>query len=61
MAETRFYTLLRSKIAEAIQNQATSLASGVATDYSQYKFGVGYIEGLNAALKLCDDVEREFN
>ena len=56
---TRFHAFLEKKIEEEIQNRAASLASGAAADYPHYKESVGYINGVKAAIKLCDDVEQD--
>ena len=56
---TRFHALLEKKIGEEMQNRAASLASGAASDYPNYRESVGYINGLNDALKLCDDIEQD--
>ncbi len=60
MSETRFHSLLKAKMLETIDIQAQSLAMGAAQDYPHYKDITGYIRGLRDALKLCEDVEMEF-
>ena len=60
MAEVRFHTLLREKIEEKRALLLDELASGGAKDYAGYQHIVGYIQGLNEALLLCDDVEKEY-
>lgn len=59
MAITRFHAQLQSKVEEAIDRMAGSIATGVCTDYPQYREKVGYINGLKASLELADDVEKE--
>lgn len=61
MAKTRFHALLEQKIAEAIENRSISVASGVCTEYANYRENVGYIKGLQAALALCDEIESELD
>jgi len=61
MAKTRFHSLLEAKINEAVESRADSLISGGAIDYPTYQFNVGYINGLRDALKLCDEIEAEFD
>lgn len=56
---TRFHSLLEQKIEETIRTRTDSLAGGAAVDYAQYMKTVGYINGLQDALKLCDDVEQD--
>jgi len=59
MSETRFHTLVKARILKAIEERATDLSMGVPL--SQYEREVGYCSGLRAALKLCEEVEREFD
>lgn len=59
MAKTRFHSQLERKINEAVENRSRSIASGAASDYAHYKENVGYILGLQEALKLCDEIEAE--
>ena len=61
MATTRFHILLRDKILKEVENHSGSLATGTAKDYSQYQYSVGYVAGLQAALGLCEEIEKEFN
>ena len=59
MARSRLFSVLRERIQEEVDSRSLSLASGGAPDYSQYKDSVGYIRGLQDALKLCEDIEKE--
>lgn len=43
-----------------MQTRAGALVTGQAEDYAAYKFDVGYMTALNDVLKLCEQVEREF-
>lgn len=54
-----FQAALEKKINEHIQNQALSLAGGAAHSYDEYRFWVGYMQGLRVALDLCTEVEQE--
>ena len=56
---TRFHSLLEKKIEEAVRIRSASLCSGAAKDYSHYMDNVGYLNGLQDALKLCDEVEQD--
>lgn len=60
MAETRFHSLLRVKIDEAVDARSGSMASGACTDYPSYRESVGYIKGLIDALNLADEIEKEY-
>jgi hypothetical protein len=59
MVKTRFHAQLEASIKEAVENRTVSIATGGATDYAHYRENVGYIHGLQDALKLCDDIEAE--
>ena len=59
MAKTRFHALLEERVTKAVESRAQSLASGSAADYAEYRFSVGYVQGLSDALKLCDEIEKE--
>jgi hypothetical protein len=61
MSETRFHTLLKQRVKEAVEIRTESIVLGQAQDYAQYMRSVGYISGLLDALKLCEDIEREFD
>jgi hypothetical protein len=61
MAKTRFHAELEARINIAVENRSKSIASGAASDYAHYRENVGYILGLQEALKLCDDIEAESN
>lgn len=60
MAETRFHSLLRVKIDEAVNVRSGSMASGACPDYPSYRENVGYIKGLIDALNLADEIEKEY-
>jgi len=60
MAESRFHTLLKKKIENAMQTRVATLVTGVPEDYAAYKFEVGYLTGLNDVLALCEETDREF-
>ena len=57
--KTRFHSLLEERVNDRAQGRAASLATGVAGDYAQYQRNVGYIEGLNDALAIANDIARE--
>ena len=56
---TRFHSLLEKKILEAIRIRSESLCAGAAKDYPHYMDNVGYINGLQTSLQLCDEVEQD--
>lgn len=61
MAETRFTSLMKARVKEEVDSRSHSLAIGAASDYARYQNSVGYIQGLNAAIKICEDIEGEFD
>ena len=61
MAYSRFHNLLKERIQEVIADLSHSIISGQAVDYPSYRENVGYIRGLNDALRLCDDIEGDLD
>ena len=59
MAKTRFHLLFENAIAHAIIDRSQSVVSGACMDYAAYKQQVGYLEGLNDALKIADSLEEK--
>lgn len=59
MAVSLFHRQLRLKISEVLDTSLAHLASGVCKDYAGYREEVGYLRGLNDALKFAEDLERE--
>jgi hypothetical protein len=60
-AKTRFHSLLEAKIQETISIEATSIIGGEALDFAGYKWMAGYIRGLNDAIRICEDIERDLD
>ena len=56
---TRFHSFLQKKIEERIAHNSAQMLAGVAKDYSQYQFLVGYMQALTDTLSLCDEVEQD--
>ena len=50
---------LRTRLNQLIKEAATELAGGYAKDFPDYRFRCGNIEGLTAALRICDDIEKK--
>ena len=61
MASTYFHILLEERIREEGEKIREHLVSGAALDYAEYKWNAGYLYGLKISLKLCEDIEREFD
>lgn len=61
MASTHFRILLEERIKEEGDKLRESIASGQMSDYHDYKWHVGCLFGLKMCLKLCDDIEGEFD
>ena len=61
MPQTRFHQLFQERALKEIEKANQELASGAAKDFGQYRDYVGYIRGLGDALRLCDEIEREYD
>ncbi len=59
--ESRFHTILKAKLLSLRTEREHELVDGVIEDYPSYRFYVGILMGLNDALKLCEETEREFD
>jgi hypothetical protein len=59
MASSRFHNILRDKISKVILEYSESIIGGFAKDHADYRDACGYIRGLNDALRLCEDIERD--
>lgn len=59
MAESRFHTLLKQKVTEHMKSRIESLIAGSPGDYPAYREHVGYLRGLNDALELADEINKE--
>ena len=60
MAALRFPNLLKQRIEEAIDAHIESVMGGQAPDYARYREGVGYVAGLSDAIKLLEELDREY-
>lgn len=49
-------TDIRRGIEEKIKDVKNSLANGAASDYSEYKYLVGYLSGLSGATEIAVDI-----
>jgi hypothetical protein len=58
MAYTRFHLLLRERITEEISKVSADLAHNASMDH---KLIVGQVLGMETCLKLCDQIEGEFD
>jgi len=61
MSETHFHRMLRAKVTEVLDARRLSVAEGVCSNFDRYMHEVGYITGLQDALKIADDLERELD
>ena len=58
MAKTRFHGQLEVAVQEEIRKTEIDLAHGSASsDIAIYRYSVGYIAGLEAALRIADKIE----
>jgi hypothetical protein len=61
VAKTRFHARLHDRINEVLEGQIESIIGGEALDFASYKGMAGYIRGLNDALRICEDIERDLD
>lgn len=59
--ESEFHRRFTKKVEEEANSRSNGLLAGNASDYAEYKRGVGVLEGLRAAQKLADDVDFEMH
>ncbi len=50
---------LRKRIAEVRLQSAEILAGGRCADFSEYRYSVGYITGLDDVVKLIDEIQTD--
>ncbi len=56
---TRALNMLVARIIEEEGRRALHLVQGSAASFEDYRNRVGFIQGLNHARTLCEDVERD--
>lgn len=56
MPRTHFHRLLEVKLKEVLDERRIDLADGAATDFSGYKFHVGYVQAIKDVLAMCDEI-----
>lgn len=61
MAETHFHRILRARVTEVLVTRSNEMAEGKCKSLEHYREEVGFIEGLKAALALCEDIERDMD
>lgn len=52
---------LRDKLEQAKASLLLDLASGYAADWADYKYRVGQVAGLDAAVRLAIEADKELN
>lgn len=57
--ENNFSRRLKAKLAQMIEDRAMSLARGDAHTFEIYRHQVGFVEGLQASINICEDLEKE--
>lgn len=61
MPKTHFHNLLEARVREIIAKETVEITGGLLPDFPSYRQAVGYINGLNAALQLCEQIEEEYS
>lgn len=59
MAISHFHRILEERIERLITERALSVIGGACTSFEAYKQQVGFVEGLQAAISIGRDIERE--
>lgn len=54
-----FYGKFREKLEDRQKDFVDSLLKGGPQDFAQYKYQVGFLDGLRAALECAEDVDKE--
>ncbi len=49
---------IKKRLTEIRAERASDLVSGLAADWADYKHRVGVLEGIDEALRVCEDIER---
>ena len=57
--DLRFYREITEKISGELEKLAAELIAGKATDHSDYKGRIGRIKGLQEALALAQEVQKD--
>jgi len=57
--DSRALNMLVARLVEEENRRATHIMTGAATDFCDYRYRVGFVEGLRFAAKTCEDVERD--
>lgn len=50
---------IKQRLLKRREELAAAIASGLVSDWSDYKHRVGVLEGIDEALRVCDDLEKE--
>ena len=61
MSETHFHSLLRQRILEEMERRGQPIIRGGCSDHAHYQYQCGTIVGLEVALKLADELEKEYD
>ncbi len=56
-----FASVLEDKLSQLMRERMDVITSGSCSDYAVYTKQAGFLAGLRAALKLCDDTRKELN
>lgn len=57
--DLRLFRDLEGAVTEELEKHAAELIAGKASDYADYRYRVGRIKGLEEALKLAREIQRE--
>lgn len=54
-----FCEQLASRVMQRWVERSASLAMGAAQDFADYRYAVGYLQGLKDAIEIADDIRKE--
>ena len=50
---------IKQRLLKRQEELAAAIVGGLVSDWSDYKHRVGVLEGIDEALRVCDDLEKE--
>ena len=53
-----FHRIFYKTLTEEVYNRSVVLLSGSAPNFEEYKYQIGYINGLNSALGVAESIEK---
>lgn len=54
-----FHEALKARIEKDRLERADGMARGMCGDFADYRYAVGFVDGMNRVLELADDIKKE--